>query len=295
MKDDGLRWGGTLSAVMPDAVETAISIGQRQERMAFDCCGDWLREVALELGADVRESAAVPGDGYVTRNRDETYSIWLSSLDDLPIGRRNFTLAHEIGHIILDRLYPHVERYTTRVPSQKEAVERAADKLAVELLMPEDVVLAQLIRHQWAIEGQYSPFALLPRVFRDTRRSLGVSESAMLRRLVELPQIASLQMAITFSRDHFWDSEAPFPCKIRRFVKSHCHVEGPWRSVICDLWLHDMNSDDNYTILARTDGRFLEIPCGGWERNVNGRNKITRQLVVLGWHFLLHVKGGQKA
>jgi Zn-dependent peptidase ImmA (M78 family) len=290
MKGNDFDCGLPSPAGFANAFEMANGIGQGLERRNFQCCYDWLRNVAKGLDACVRESAAVPGDGYVIKNRDDSYDIWLSSRAGLSAGRRNFTLAHEIGHIILERSYRHVESYAARAPSRRKVVERVIDKLAVELLMPERVVLQQLSKHRWENEGQGTTFSQMARTFHSVRRSLGASEAAMLRRLVELPQLASLHFIVTFSRDNFWRSAQPFPCQISRFGVGHCRLQGPWRSIIQDLWLCGMNGVDNYTLQATVGKERLEIECGGWERAVTAFGKKMKQLVILGWQFFNETK-----
>lgn len=55
--------------------------------------------------------------------------------------RRNFTLAHELGHIILGHGRDRESEYDTRETvwnPEKDPHEYAADELAAELLMPEE-------------------------------------------------------------------------------------------------------------------------------------------------------------
>ena len=87
----------------------------------------------VELGKkiDVHEIVfeSFPGSGELHRGK-HGYRIVCSS--DQPLARQRFTVAHEFGHVIIER--------TGRNPPRKgPKVERVCDMLATELLMPTSV------------------------------------------------------------------------------------------------------------------------------------------------------------
>jgi Zn-dependent peptidase ImmA (M78 family)/transcriptional regulator with XRE-family HTH domain len=93
----------------------------------------------LTTAAESAGILVVPCD-FGTREMDGT-SLWLGELPpmifmrrDLPGDRWRFTLAHELGHLLMHEL-----------PS--ETMEREADQFAAELLMPEKDIRPQLARY----------------------------------------------------------------------------------------------------------------------------------------------------
>ena len=55
---------------------------------------------------------------------------------NLPETRMRFTIAHELGHIIM----PHRKKYYLCVPGKNRLMERSANKFAAEILMPQPMV-----------------------------------------------------------------------------------------------------------------------------------------------------------
>ncbi len=55
---------------------------------------------------------------------------------NLPPERKRFTIAHELGHIVM----PHRGGYQICYPGRNKRMEGAADRFAAELLMPEPLV-----------------------------------------------------------------------------------------------------------------------------------------------------------
>jgi Zn-dependent peptidase ImmA (M78 family) len=130
-----------------------------------------------------------------------------------PAERRRFTLAHELGHILLHpgtlfaRSTPHSVRQNVRGgPDQRfEAIETSADRFATELLMPAKAV-RRAFKNRFATislntsdavslfkintRDRYQIAQAASRCEREGHKSLcvffGVSQSAMARRLLEL-------------------------------------------------------------------------------------------------------------
>lgn len=85
--------------------------------------------------------------------KEEKYNIKLSK--DVKTHSLNFTLAHEMGHIILhkDILKSGEEFSRTNYDYNPESIyEREADQYAAELLMPYNKCLEILESHKWDIE-----------------------------------------------------------------------------------------------------------------------------------------------
>jgi Zn-dependent peptidase ImmA (M78 family) len=138
-----------------------------------------LSRVAAKLGIEVHEREFVPEiDGFYLRLPGAPPIIAVNNSYVKPMPRRRFTLAHEIGHHLLSRtISPGVRLFAFDTATAKHTImERACDRFAALLLMPED-----LVRRHYD-ELAYNPanrVAIMSERF-------GVSAWAMRRRLREL-------------------------------------------------------------------------------------------------------------
>ncbi len=138
-----------------------------------------LAKVAERLGIEVYEREFEEEiDGVYVRLPGSPPVIAVNSSYQKPLVRRRFTLAHEIGHHLLARgSKPDARFCIFDTPSTKRTlVERACDKFAAHLLMPEQLMrqyhaeLAHNAGHRVAIMAD----------------RFGVSAWALRRRLREL-------------------------------------------------------------------------------------------------------------
>jgi hypothetical protein len=90
-----------------------------------------LDAIGAKLGITGFEAADIAGAGEIRRDGDRL-RIFYSSY--LPAGRRRFTIAHEMGHAVLEKTGPNVPRHGREV-------ERLCDMFAVELLMPKQLFI----------------------------------------------------------------------------------------------------------------------------------------------------------
>lgn len=136
-----------------------------------------LQQMAAALGLQVIADPSMPADvsGYIARSdgpHEETHRIAINARDGRQ--RQRFTLAHEIAHFllhrdILDAGIKDDRMYRSRLG---DALEREANTVAAQLLMPPRLVLADWrsgVRDVPALASRY-----------------GVSEPAMAIRLREL-------------------------------------------------------------------------------------------------------------
>lgn len=136
-----------------------------------------LPQMAAALGLVVDVDAHLPPDvsGLIARvsgvNGDR-YRISINGIDNP--ARRRFTLAHEIAHFLLHREYLDGEITDDRMYRSRlgDAMERQANRLAAQLLMP-----GNLVRVAWEA-GAHDAAALA--------RTFDVSTQAMEIRLREL-------------------------------------------------------------------------------------------------------------
>jgi Zn-dependent peptidase ImmA (M78 family)/DNA-binding XRE family transcriptional regulator len=100
------------------------------------------------------------------------YAVLLSSSE--PPWRRNFSLAHELFHLLFDNS-------TSNIP--KKRLERLADVFASALLLPTDALTEAVARK--TIDGKIAHVDLI-----EIAREFAVSTEAMLWRLVNLKRVA---------------------------------------------------------------------------------------------------------
>lgn len=101
-----------------------------------------LEKVARKLGLDLYFKEFVPEiDGIYLRMPGAPPIIVINNCYIKPSGRRRFTLAHEIGHHLLCTRTPKNTRlfFLDGVSTSRSTMERACDKFASLLLMPEDI------------------------------------------------------------------------------------------------------------------------------------------------------------
>lgn len=92
----------------------------------------------------------------------------------LSLGRRRFTIAHELGHAFMETTGPHAPRFG-------EELEEICDRLAAELLMPRRTFLQYV--------GRYPDLAMAS----DAAAAFRASRAAVFRRLRELRRIKSCE------------------------------------------------------------------------------------------------------
>jgi hypothetical protein len=103
-----------------------------------------VREIASSLGLDLREADADSFEGALVRAKDLPLGAVVVRKSIREAGRKNFTIAHEIGHFVL----PGHDRTSLACAASDVAnwadsaknLEREADEFAAELLMPASLV-----------------------------------------------------------------------------------------------------------------------------------------------------------
>ena len=99
--------------------------------------------VVSRLGIDIYYEEFVPEiDGIYLRMPDAPPVIAVNNSYLKPPGRQRFTAAHEIGHHLLAQRIPRSTRlfFFDCISTNKTLMERASDKFAALLLMPEDLI-----------------------------------------------------------------------------------------------------------------------------------------------------------
>lgn len=147
-----------------------------------------LNYLATCLGYIIEESR-IQQQGYITITEDGKRLIRVR-VDDLPRVKR-FTIAHEIGHILLNiyekKSCRRAKKFRLHAYSREEKI---ANRLAAEVLMPFSRFRYELLRH---VIPSYAELVAMARIF-------DVSLIACLRRITELPDFVSFSYLYEFTR-----------------------------------------------------------------------------------------------
>lgn len=137
-----------------------------------------LSRVAERLGIEVCEREFVTEiDGIYLKLPDAPPVIAINNSYVKPLPRRRFTLAHEIGHHLLGRRLPDTRLFYFDTSKMRRSIlERACDRFAALLLMPEDWVRRYYEELSFNAENRVSIMS----------QRFGVSAWALRRRLREL-------------------------------------------------------------------------------------------------------------
>ena len=148
-----------------------------------------LAYLASCLGYKIEETR-IQQHGYITETTNGEHLIRVRT-DDKPVVKR-FTIAHEIGHILLNMYAEKPSERTVKFRSDSNSwEERIADRLAAELLMPVARFEAELSRH---VTPSFSSLRAMV-------KSFGVSWISCLRRITELPHFMGFSYLYELSRE----------------------------------------------------------------------------------------------
>ncbi len=141
-----------------------------------------------EIEADETKFAGV----FTKAPNEQKYIMINSNMNN--IGRKNFTIAHELGHYFLNHELKHAEfdKQVNEECLNKEPMEYDADYFATCLLMPEEKVIKAVKSILYRLtKGFYSiPFSITKSnyqiwaiICKDLTKRYGVSETALRYRL----------------------------------------------------------------------------------------------------------------
>jgi len=131
-------------------------------------------------GVSAIEHRKMHADGYLGKSADG--SLVIRYKYGVRPERARFTIAHEIGHIILARVQGvDITDPTFRAAGGSNAEEAAVNRIAAELLMPET-----LLRNH--LRSRHSSWDLVWGI----RRRFAVSTMALLLRILEMPRLPAI-------------------------------------------------------------------------------------------------------
>lgn len=223
--------------------------------------------MASDLGVSSVEPRDISSDGYLGVLHDK--SVVIRYRRDNSANRNRFTIAHELGHILIARaLGRGLERRVDREGTRDNAEERAANRIASELLMPEESVAQALsARHTiWS-------------VVHGLRRRFRVSETAMVLRVLEIRGVLAVLVRICNSR-----VDSAGRCLTRSDTSEGSGAE--LCDLVCELGeqlRHEAQDSNKHLIQVSFKFGQLGIPCEGLMRTVRTRHGNQRAYWVLGW------------
>jgi Zn-dependent peptidase ImmA (M78 family) len=261
--------------------------------------GERLHEVAKKLNVARIEAADVDGDGFLAEEGDGRLAVYYEA-NRMP-ERRRFTVAHELAHLILNKYHKHlsitgsrsplalrngpeketpseVKRFTTQTKAglapHSYALERAVDRIAAELLMPEGLVIP-VLRDICHFERENSPTGVIDKrkIVCAVGKVLGVSDWTFVLRLREIKEILAVQLEFQWSKESLFRA---YNLGIRNSpgleILSHPY---PSRKTL--------EGKDGWELPVRVKVRWGErtIRCHAWQRPPSGAGlQVTW---VVGW------------
>lgn len=226
-----------------------------------------LLAMARDLGVSSVESRDILSDGYLGVLPDK--SIVIRYRSDNSANRNRFTIAHELGHILIARaLRRDLDRRVDRAHYRNTAEEKAANRIASELLMPEESVERELSeRHDvWA-------------VISGLRHRFQVSQTAMVLRTLEIRRALTLLVRVCYSRV---DSRGRCLFRFDTSEGGELELCDPVRKLGNQLWL-EAQETNQHNVQVRTSFGPQGILCEGQMRTVPARQGNQRAYWVLGW------------
>jgi Zn-dependent peptidase ImmA (M78 family) len=246
--------------------------------------GQRLREIAKKLNVSRIEAGAIRAAGYLKTEPDESYAIFYANE---MVERRRFTVAHELAHIILNRFHKHLAVAHTKGivaarrfrPARPGAIEKAVDRIAAELLMPEQLVIP-LLKEQCNVQREQSPESVIDRrkVLHTVGKALGVSEWALVLRLFELTDLLAVRLEFGWIDQGLFDNES------RMRVSQSTHTRFQIDSY-CFPTQAALERPDGWELPVRVKTVWgpRTVHCQAWRRPV-GRGQLGGQRTwVVGW------------
>jgi len=241
--------------------------------------GERLRSIGKKLNVSRIEPGAVRATGFLKRLPDGSFAVYYDA-DSCSLARRRFTVAHELAHLVLEKFHKHVGREDTdlRGNDYRHELERAVDRIAAEILMPEALVIG-LMKTECQLQRDNSPSGRVQKrfVLQAVGQSLGVSEQALVLRLLELPELLAVLLRVQWRNSQGSVRPSYFPVTYTRgYLRI---VEGsfpdPSKLENEDGWEHQVHVQTKW-------GRRL-IHCHAWRRPSNCTERGNAETWILGW------------
>jgi hypothetical protein len=224
-----------------------------------------IEQVAKHLGVAEISARDMAPDGYLGRDSRGDIVIRYRSVNG---HRRNrFTIAHEVGHLIL--LNQTTEQCDqTQDGSDRE--ERVVNRIASELLMPAPLVMAEL--RQCTTSGMPPGWSTLARL----AARFEVSLAAIGIRILELPQLNAVSMSIGI--------EGPGPSRpFRTSIQHHTVRLANGFDYEADRIWRESRRTNRHELLINSGQVTQSIPCEGRVDTLGRGSRRLRQYWIIGW------------
>jgi len=227
-----------------------------------------LASMASRLGVIEIRRRDIAQAGLLTANASGEYIIYHRSSD--VEARVRFTVAHELGHILIARSCGIGVSESHRGGHSERVEEDAADDIAAELLMP-----AHLVRRSVEID---EASGILPswRKVSELARRFGVSRAAMSRRFPEVPGLVAILVRANIPGEK--DSlDLSYRCASSRSLQSFAFGRSrEIRRLLRELT--ECSRNRRHIVPVRTKRYTIDLRCDGSIRIDSGY-----QYWVIGW------------
>ena len=172
----------------PHSAELAAAITAARDlldSLGLDKAPIEIEDVARAVGVRSITPMSITADGYLGRSAAGELVIRYQSGGSRE--RRRFTIAHEVGHVLLARLRGvDISDPVFRIQSVRQAEEAMANRVAAELLLPENLLRSKLNQ----LAPSWNAIAAI-------RREFAVSTEALVQRILEIKGITGVHFRIT--------------------------------------------------------------------------------------------------
>ncbi len=274
------------------AAPTQSLAGVRRARALAEACapdastGERLEALATKLRVARIVHKRMHAAGSVTRESDGTFEICVS--EELGHTRRNFTVAHELAHIILEPILPHMRnvRPTHRSigSSRYDEIERIVDSMAAELLMPE-AIFTDALRE--ACIAQRNKSAVRIRywdVVRVLRQRFEVSEMALVLRLLEIEGIDAVNIRLPRDPALQWNSRG---IRVRKSSGTRV-IPSSGRPKSAAAFLEQCEDGNFHHVLLHRSGKTRVVQCQVRSRYQCSARERFPVYSILGWTWRMN-------
>ncbi|MBI3632558.1 MAG: ImmA/IrrE family metallo-endopeptidase, partial [Candidatus Vogelbacteria bacterium] len=216
-----------------------------------------LNKIAKENSIEISESTTIDADGWILFPKDQKWAAIKVNKKISSLGRKRFTIAHEMGHFFLKNV--DMDEKSCQIDSgQKTEHEREADEFASNLLMPEKLIKKTI---GIKIKG-YEDILKIGQAFEVSQQAAGL----------RLMQVTSVPAAVIYSENGLikWGKTSSNlylkikrDHKLGRLSQASKILDKGFRGLVrpietkCEYWFH-----------GRMRGKFMEHSSGIYENRV---------------------------
>lgn len=238
-----------------------------------------LAQIGRMLAVRQIERRLIGSHGVLKRLADGSFAVVVSR--QLSPTRQLYTIAHEISHIILDKFFPHIHQDPVlRTGVKGDHLERIVDRVASELLMPQRRTI-ELLQDQCQRLRQRD--ACLDRfmVINAVRHAMGVSQSALVFRLLELPELITVLIRLSSNGDPRIGRGGSV---VRSDAVNAFVVEGG-RDKLLQTIANERAETSRHRVEVNSTCGPRVLWCDGWNRKLPTRYGTRHEYWAIGWSW----------